>query len=185
MGYAVELYFEGETADRLVALTHKVYTACGGADLAGLGFRPHISLASYATLAVDALLPVLAAFADQTMFFSLKLDAVGVFPTPMGVVYLAPVVTQHLLAIHKAFHQQAEAAGQESDSYYRVGNWVPHCTIAHDLPPDRLATAVQLCVQSDVFARAFVFELGLIEYRPVRTLARYALSGGFAPQAAD
>ena len=184
MGYAVELYFDRETTDKLTALGQKVYTACGGADLTGLGFRPHISLAGYTTLDVEALLPVLEDFSGRTRFFSVKLDAVGLFPGPMGVVYLAPVVTQHLLGIHKGFHQRAEAAGQVSDPYYRVGNWIPHCTIAQELSPEGLAEAVRVCAQSAVFDRHFLFEMGLIEHRPVRILERYALTGGFGPQAA-
>ena len=178
MGYAVELYFDPDTTEKLAALSGQVYATCGGIDLAGLGFQPHISLAGYPSLDIDALLPLLSSFAAQTPPLTVKLAAVGVFPTAAGVVYLAPVVTHQLLELHQRFHQRAEAAGQVSDTYYRVGNWIPHCTMAHDLTPEGVLDAVRLCCQSQRFVDCRVVGVGLIEYRPVRTLARYALSSG-------
>lgn len=45
MGYAVELYFDQETSERVTALARTIFAQSGGLDLLGWGFQPHISLA--------------------------------------------------------------------------------------------------------------------------------------------
>lgn len=176
MGYAVELYFDEETTARVSELTSRIHAACGGADLAGLGFVPHISLAGYETVAVERLEPILAELARQEPQFALQLGAIGLFPTGQGVVYLAPVVTGHLLRLHERFSAQATAAGQTAHPYYQPGKWIPHCTVAHDLAPDQVIEAVRLCLDSQVFGPGQIVALGLIEYRPVRSLCRFPLA---------
>lgn len=176
MGYAVELYFDEETTARVSELIGRIYSACGGVDLAALGFTPHISLAGYDTLAIEKLEPVLADWARQTSPFEVKLDAIGLFPTTQGVVYLAPVVTEHLLRLHTRFATQATAADQTAHFYYQPGNWVPHCTVAQDLSPDQVIEAVRLCLASRVFGPGQIVAVGLIEFRPVRSLLRFTLA---------
>lgn len=176
MGYAVELYFDEQTTARVAELTGQIYAACGGVDLADLGFTPHISLAGHDRLAVDEITPIIAELARQTPPFEVKLDAIGLFPTTQGVVYLAPVVTEQLLCLHREFSAHATAAGQTAHPYYRPGNWIPHCTVAHDLSPDQVPEAVRLCLSSQVFGAGRVIAVGLIEYRPARSLYRFALA---------
>jgi hypothetical protein len=176
MGYAVELYFDEETTARVGALAGRIHAAYGGIDLSDLGFIPHISLAGYETVAVEKLEPILAELACQTPRFGLQLGAIGLFPTGQGVVYLAPVVTGHLLDLHERFSAQATAAGQTAHPYYQPGNWIPHCSVAHDLTPDQVTQAVRLCLDSQVFSPGQIVAIGLIEYRPVRSLCRFPLA---------
>ena len=63
MSYTIELYFDAETATRVEGLVSAVFANCGGADLLGHGFRPHISLAGYATLIEFRPVRTLARFA--------------------------------------------------------------------------------------------------------------------------
>lgn len=173
MGYAVELYFDEATTARVSELAGRIHAACGGADLAGWGFVPHISLAGYETVAVEKLEPILAEFAGLTPRFEVSLAAVGLFPTSQGVVYLAPVVTQQLLGLHERFSAQVAATGHTAHPYYQPGNWIPHCTVAQDLALDQVVEAVRLCLAGRVFGVGQIGAVGLIEYRPVRTLCRF------------
>jgi 2'-5' RNA ligase len=177
MGYAVELYFDRKTTEKIIELTATIYNTWSGADLIGMGFQPHISLAGYDQVDERALQPILQQFAAQTPPFEIKLDAVGIFPTTQGVVYLGPVVTEHLLRLHREFSAQTTAAGQEAHFYYRPGNWIPHCTVAHDLASEQIPVAVQLCLHSEVFGTGRLVAIGLIEYRPVRQVCRFPLEG--------
>jgi hypothetical protein len=176
LAYSVELYFDAEITGRIMALTEMVYKACGGVDLIGLGLRPHISLAGYERVDEQALTSVLSQLAQHTSPLPIKLDAIGVFPTAQGVVYLAPVVTPQLLHLHAEFSAQA-AAGHLAHPYYQPGAWIPHCTVAGDLAPEQVGEAVRLCLQSQVFGSGRLVEAGIIEHRPVRTLAHYMFTG--------
>jgi 2'-5' RNA ligase len=177
VAYAVELYFDAEQTGRITALTEVVYQTCGGADLIGVGFRPHISLAGYEQIDEQALATVLEQLAKRSPPLPIKLDAIGVFPTSQGVVYLAPVVTAQLLLLHADYSAQADATGHLSHPYYRPGAWIPHCTVAHDLAPEQVGEAVRLCLQSRVFGSGRLVETAIIEHRPVRTLARFMFTG--------
>jgi 2'-5' RNA ligase len=145
--------------------------------LIGLGFQPHISLAGYERVDAQILAPILEQLALRTPPLPIRLDAIGVFPTTQGVVYLAPVVTSRLLHLHADFSAQAARVGHIAHAYYQPGGWIPHCTIAHDLAPEQVGEAVRLCLQSRVFGSGSLVEAGIIEYRPVYTLARYPLTG--------
>lgn len=177
MGYAVELYFDEAMTARVAALTQVIFAQCGGADLAGMGFRPHISLATYETISFETVRPFLERLAAKTSPFTLALAATGVFPTEQGVVFLAPVVTPDLLHLHDEFSRCAEAAGLITHPYYRPSAWIPHCTVGHDVAPALLGEAVRLCYHSQVFGPANVATIGLSEYPPARLIGQFELAG--------
>jgi 2'-5' RNA ligase len=178
MAYAVELYFDPATTERVTALTRRIFARCGGEDLLGLDFRPHISLAAYAQVEPDQLRPVLAGLARTTPPFTLQLSAIGLFPTTEGVVYLAPVVTRALLQLHDALNAQAAALGIINHPYYQPGHWIPHCTVAQGVAPTQVGEAVHVCLQSNAFGPGQIEAIGLIEHRPVQTLLFLPLGGG-------
>jgi len=176
MGYAVELYFDDETTRRVATLTGQIHARCGGLDLLGQNFQPHLSLAGYETVDSERMTTILHELAKEQAPLEIQLGAVGLFPTSAGVVYLAPVVTQALLALHAKFQQQAAAAGIISHPYYQVGAWIPHCTVAHELAFEQLGPAVELCLQSQLFGSGQLVGLGLLEYLPARPLMRVPFS---------
>ncbi len=177
MSYAVALYFDLETTERIAALTAQIYADCGGLDLIGAGFQPHISLAGYETADEARLAMVVEAVAARTAPLPIKLSAIGLFPTDKGVVYLAPVVTATLLDLHRAYSDEAAASGHRSHPYYRPGNWIPHCTVAYDLAGEQISAAIQLCLQSQVFQTGELVALDLLESEPVRQICRFPLGG--------
>lgn len=171
-GYAVELYFDAATTAKIRPLWDAIHASCGGSPV---GVQPHISLAAVPAEQPEQLLAITQAFAQQTAPLAVQLDAVGTFPGAEGVVYLAPVVTQTLLALHRAFHQQLNANGLISFPYYRPDQWVPHCTVGIRLPPEQIGCAINRCRQSDVFQRGELVAISLIELPAVRELAQFPL----------
>jgi len=61
--------------------------------------------------------------------------------------------------------------------YYEPGYWIPHCTAAIDLPPDRIGAAVQICRASRGLRTGRLVEFGLVETPPTRELAALPLLG--------
>lgn len=178
MGFAVELHIDEVNAAPIVALSDAIYARCGGLSLTGMGAHPHISLTVFTELADpapgDALL---AEFAAVTPPIPVTFSAIGVFSGTQGVVYLAPVVTAELLALHRRFHERLAALAIPSNAYYLPGNWIPHCTVGFELPAEQIGQAVALCQQAHVFHAATLTTIRLIEFRPVRPIFTYHLQG--------
>jgi len=166
MPCAVELHFDEASTAAIVALTNQIHATCGGLDLVRSGGAPHLSLALPTVSESMPLLSLLAAFATQTPAFPLAFAAVGTFPGPQGVVYLAPVVTAELLTIHRTFHTQLAAIGITSNPLYLPGQWVPHCTVGFALPAAGLGQALLLCRETPWPRTVMVTALRLIAFDP-------------------
>jgi hypothetical protein len=54
---------------------------------------------------------------------------------------------------------------------------VPHCTIAMDLAPRHVATAIEVLLREFHPIRVQCTEIGIITFRPVIPQARFGLSG--------
>ncbi len=179
MGYAVELGFDPASEARVRALWQKLADQGLSSVLLELGARPHISLAVAESLDAAAFEPVLAEFARASAPLELALSAVGHFPTDEGVVYLAPTVTPELLELHRALYARLEALGLETNTYYRPGRWVPHCTAATDLARADVPRAVALCAASDAYGPIALESVALVEWRPVTELCAFRLGGRY------
>lgn len=177
MGFAVELHIDPINTAPIVALTQQIYAQCGGQHLTGMGAHPHISLTLFAQLDPASIDGLLAEFAATTPPLSVAFASVGVFTTAQGIVYLAPVVTAQLLAVHTRFHRLLDQLAIPSNAYYLPDRWVPHCTVGIELPPDKIGLAVTLCQAADVFRAVTLTTLRLIEFHPARPIYTYQLQG--------
>lgn len=177
MGYAIELNLSQDSAARVVEVWERLARASINSMRLDLGAQPHISLAVCEELDPALLREDLRRFAESTRPLSLALSSAGAFPTAEGVVYLAPVVTQELLEVHRRFHGLLRERGIEPVEYYRPGNWVPHCTVALGVAPDKMGAAMELCLRSEAFGPVELDEVSLIEFLPVGELYAYPLSG--------
>lgn len=92
--------------------------------------RPHVSLAAFETLDVEATEACLEHFARSHAPLELNLASVASFPTELNVVFLAPVVTRALLDLHDDFYAGWYSGWGSPNPLYLPGNWVPHCTTA-------------------------------------------------------
>jgi hypothetical protein len=101
---------------------------------------------------------------------------VGLFPG--AAVFLAATVTAALLELHAGFHRRFARFGEASSEHYRPGRWVPHCTLATDLAPDRFGAALAIAGRVPLPLEARLVEAGIVEFRPVTQLVSRALGGG-------
>jgi 2'-5' RNA ligase len=177
MGYAVELNLSRDSAARVVKVWESLAREAINSVMLDVGAQPHISLAVFEDLNPEVLRVDLRRFAEVTRPLSVDLASAGTFPTAEGVVFLAPVVTEELLEVHKKFHSLLRDRGVDCVEYYWPGKWVPHCTVAIDVPPDKMGAALARCVQSEAFGAVELDEASLIEFRPVRGIYAFPLGG--------
>jgi 2'-5' RNA ligase len=138
MGLAVELRFDAEAERAVLGVLEAVRAATGSSVLFDLRARPHVSLAVYPegvrgaasaeAFAGKSLERAVAGLRAAPLPFTLA--SAGTFPGDEGVVFLAPVVDDALLRLHREWHALAPGGLP----YYAPGAWVPHCTVGFRLP---------------------------------------------------
>lgn len=162
MAFALEMYFDPD-ADRLLRGTWEALAQAGvSAVMRDGGYRPHVSLAVAAEVDADGMAAGLAAFAAAAPPLSLLLSYVGIFPGSEGVVYLGAAVTPQLLEVHAGAYELWCRHAHQQWEYYAPGRWVPHCTMAFHLPPERVAAAVGVCLQAPLPSAVRVTQVGLV-----------------------
>lgn len=181
MGYAVELFCDPESEQAVCEIWDGLGAALGKPSLSELGARPHVSLAVYNddldtsvfSEQLHEFSEQLHEFAESLAPFEFKLSSVGTFPGSEGVVFLAPVVTRQLLAVHAKYHEVFSQYDAFAMTYYLPGNWVPHCTVAIDLAAGEVTEAMAYCREAFQPITGRFQEIGLIEFRPVKELCTY------------
>jgi 2'-5' RNA ligase len=178
MGYAASLYFDSAATQTLLDYFQRVGSRC-----TTMGIPPHISLASFDSAEVPVLEGVVREFAAQQERFFVDMPAVASFLSGERVIFLAPVVTRHLLELHSAFYEGLARRGISFNPLYQPGNWVPHCTLDMGLAAEEYAGKFALCSGFPPVEKAGLTSVGLIEYFPVKKLLRCELQpqgGGIA-----
>ncbi|MET8756386.1 2'-5' RNA ligase family protein [Lentzea sp. NPDC004782] len=71
----------------------------------------------------------------------LYLHTLSTFSASENVLMLGAVVDTELLAVHSAVHDVLASKVKNPSAYYLPGNWVPHCTLVHDVDDDAMKAA--------------------------------------------
>ncbi|MGB9801116.1 MAG: 2'-5' RNA ligase family protein [Thermanaerothrix sp.] len=166
MSFAVELYFD-PTTDAMVRQAWDYLAEAGvSAVMRESGYRPHLTLGVSESLDLDGAGMALEGLARRYPPFALTLSSLGVFLASEATVFLGVTVTQTLLALHAEFQACIQPYAQGIWDYYRVDAWVPHCTLAFNLPPARVPEAVAIGQQIPLPIRAQVVALGITVLSP-------------------
>jgi 2'-5' RNA ligase len=170
MAFAVVLFFDAATEATIRNVAGGLAQDGIPADLFVGDLRPHISLGVCDTLDPDGFRAVFMAFAALTPAGDFTLASVGIFPTSaVGVLFLAPIVTSTLLSLHAHFHTLFARYAVSQQDYYLPGNWVPHCTLALNVPLERLAAVVEAASRTAGLPLRGRYEsIGLIQFLPAR-----------------
>jgi len=169
MPFAVELFLDSASA----AVVRRLWRDLAAADPAGAwrvdpvlagGARPHVTLGVCDRLDVAACEDFLAGFAAGIPAPVVSLASLGVFATDLAVVFLAPVVTTELLALHDRFHLEFRELAGGPWAHYLPGQWVPHCTVALGVPRSAVGETVVRCLSVRLPIPGRLEEVGLVEF---------------------
>jgi 2'-5' RNA ligase len=176
MAYAIRLYFDADLEAALVGVWSGLIGAGVSPTLEALGDRPHVSVAGAEALDVSSCSAMLRRLAQTRPPFAAHLAAFGLFPGNKGVVYLTPTPSEPLLEVHREVHRQLVAAGVRLYLHFRPEGWVPHVTVAYDVPQPQVALALSwLHARFGPLAGTFD-SIGLVEYYPIREIATFPLA---------
>ena len=176
--YAIELYFDPDTETAVRAVWSEMAGAGVDDSQLTLGFRPHLSLAVCQSVDEASVQPLLERFARDIEPFDVTLGSVGLFADPEGVVFLAPIASEHLLEVHRRFTEQVRPFVHDVRSHYEVGRWIPHCTVARKLGGSRTCRAIDIAAGVGLPWRGRVIALGLSMFRPLVMRSVYPFGRG-------
>jgi 2'-5' RNA ligase len=181
MPYAIEVNFDRTSEQHLRDLIKSLADEHGAGVLTELDSRPHISLAVLDRVEPAALCDVVARSIGQICTIPVRLSATGAFPGPTGIVFVAPAASRALMEMHFHFYKALLAEGMTSQEHYSPDHWVPHCTVAIDLPNEEVPKIVDIVRQAPIYRQAYLESITVVEFRPVRELRSYALSPANPP----
>jgi 2'-5' RNA ligase len=177
--YAIALELDSAAAARVEAIAACVAAACGdrATTISSVGVPPHLSLAVYDDLPLDGVAAALDALTVGTGNTDLLISSIGAFPAEgaASVAFLAPAVTEPLLALHYYCHRALAPLGCACWEQYQPGHWVPHVTVAMELDREALAMAMACCASGWAPFRARLVALRLIGFPPVMALKHWPL----------
>jgi len=105
-----------------------------------LGYPPHLTLAVFEQSPGDVSAIMAEVFSAQKKL-SITFDAVKYFDNETMVLWAKPRSNHALSDIHSRLHSHFDRLS--CHEHYRVGRWVPHCSIATKVPQSAKPAAIQ------------------------------------------
>jgi 2'-5' RNA ligase len=175
--YVLELFLDPKTERAVQSLWGVVDALAGWTPQVRGAARPHVSVCSCPSLDEDAFGRALAALAADTPPLRIEFASVASFASAEGVIFLAPVVTTDLLALHVRLMEAMRQSGATVPDLYQPGRWVPHCTLAQGLPPELVSHAVAVALRQWSPAVGRIERVGLVDLSPPqsRVVAQWPL----------
>ena len=124
--------------------------------------KPHLTLASYHKLDKVRFTDQLNEFYENKPEIDIMFNSIGSFFNT-GILCFTPNVTKELIEFHENFHRHFKQFNDNPKSMYLPGKWVPHCTLANRLSPDKLVEAYKHCLYRNDTIVGKIKEIGVIE----------------------
>jgi 2'-5' RNA ligase len=176
MPYGVTLFIDKESEEAI----RKIWSEISGLGISSFmidnDVRPHITLAVYEELDVDAFLENFAGFANELSPISFSLSSIGTFLKPRGTVFLAPVVTHRLMNIHSRFHEYFHELEHSLSEYSLPGRWFPHFTLAGSIEEDTVSRVIDIGLKASLPEQSRIEEIGIGEFEYKKDSPSYFVS---------
>ena len=129
MQYAIELYFDKETENKLFHLAQRVADENLSTKFLEWKIRPHLTLACYNDLDEQDCIIKLKEFAKNHKVIPANIGSVGMF-NDTKTIFASPVMNKRMYQFHSELHDCLKDYDTTGWEWYCPDNWVPHCTLA-------------------------------------------------------
>jgi 2'-5' RNA ligase len=160
--YAIATLLDPNSDSQIRDFWQLLETDCG---LAGIKTTPlpHFSWQGAENYPVSEVERILKDVAGQQSPFTVQTSGLGLFTSPVPVLYLALVKTVILMNVHGLLWDMIGPLASDLNSHYSPDLWMPHITVAyHDLTSDNLACAVKNLIYRPVELEIHVDRLALL-----------------------
>ena len=174
MQAVLQLFFDESTDTFFRSLWQKVKDAGLPNSLLERGATPHLTLSFGDDVDVDNLVSSLADVLSEKSILELTFASLATFANENGVIFIAPVVTDSLLDLHRDV-QEAMSNHTSTSTYSQVGRWFPHCTLTMRLSPPQLLEGFTLLDDLQLPVSGQGVQVGLLEFPSLKELASWRL----------
>ena len=129
MTYAIEMYFDKETENKIMNLAQKVADAKLSTKFLEWKTRPHITMAVFNDVDENKCIDLLKDFVKDVKSIPAFLDSVAMF-NDTKTVFLNPTMTKNMYQLHSDLHEKLKEFDTQGWEWYLPDSWVPHCTVA-------------------------------------------------------
>lgn len=140
MPYGICLKSRNATASEILKLWDEASLFEAKGSMLELGYPPHLTLAVFEQSPREVSAIMAEVFSVQKVLL-IKFDAVKYFDNETMVLWAKPGSNHALSDIHSRLHSHFDPLS--CHEHYRIGRWVPHCSLATAVPQSAKPAAIQ------------------------------------------
>jgi 2'-5' RNA ligase len=129
MQYAIELYYDKETEQKLFNLAKRVADEKLSIKFLEWKTRPHLTLACFNDMDEEKCIKQLKEFAQSHKRMPAYIGSVGMF-NDTKTIFVSPVMNSSMYEFQRELHEYLNGFDKKGWEWYCPNRWVPHCTIA-------------------------------------------------------
>ena len=129
MQYAIEMYFDKDSENKIIDLIQKVADAGISKKILEWKTRPHVTLACFNDVDEERCRLLLDRFVQSHKKMTVHLDSVGMF-NDTKTIFASPTMSREMYDLQADLHEMMKEFDTKGWGWYRPDGWVPHCTLA-------------------------------------------------------
>jgi 2'-5' RNA ligase len=169
MEYAVVLYFDKSTEQKINSLISKIADGTGNKYMMDNKIPGHITISLFQY--DEEIDPIINIIENKLSTFNknnIKIASIGMFSP--NVLFLAPVINDYLIEINKNIVKVINIEKTSFDKNYTENQWVPHISLGVKLNEDELVNGVKVLVKNFEVLDAKTDRIGLVKCNPYREI---------------
>ncbi|KAE9620055.1 hypothetical protein Lal_00040147 [Lupinus albus] len=171
-GYAIELYFDPALENQVLKSWNILSRRQITSHLIQIQSRPHITLFSSNNpllLEPSTLQTLLSSFASTIDPFPITFSSISSFPSSNdNSFFLSPTPSFSLLNLQSQLSDSLKKEGIHVSSDFSLDSWIPFCSVAQNLPKQRMAEAFSVLRDFKLPVTGYAMDIGVVEFSPLR-----------------
>ncbi len=177
MDYAVALYFDKTTEQRIKTLIHDVATRTGNSYMMDVGIPPHLTIGMFRSDDEERIKAAFERCAGEITCGELFWASIGIFNP--HVLFLAPILNTYLQRSCEHVNGVLSQIADIGDyGHYMPYQWVPHTALAVKLTAGQLKIGFEVVQQNFTVFGGSAERLILARCNPFHELSAHVMHGG-------
>lgn len=171
MAYAIELFLDQETCKHIRQVWERLHDLGIGSPLYDSGAFPHVTLSIFDELDLESSKVSIELLAERFSAFEVTFTGVATFSEARNVVFLQAEDSSYLDGMKQLLSSSLKRTSAEEWYYSREERWVPHVTLAIDVPDEKMDTAVNISSRIPLPLKSRALKVGVVQLDPLKHLA--------------